>query len=82
MIKVIISLYLLNPPSPPGWGFGGSAKYFTELHDADHVDEPSVVADHILANHRIVTPGHSAKNKSQFRRVVSVLPRPQICSHD
>jgi hypothetical protein len=63
MIKGIISLYLLNPPSPPGWGFGGSAKYFAELHVADHVDEPSIVADHILANPRIVTPTGSLGEK-------------------
>ena len=59
----MISLYLLNPLSPPGWGFGGSAKYFAALHVADHVDEPYVVADHILANPRIVTQTGSLGEK-------------------
>ena len=63
MIKGSISLYLLNPLSPQGWGFGGSAKYFTELHVADHVEEPSVVADHILPTPQIVTPIGSLDEK-------------------
>ena len=58
MIKGMISLYLLNPLSPPGRGLEWIREVlcltcdftFAELHDADRVDGPPVVADHVLAN--------------------------------
>ncbi len=77
-MNVYLSLHPLDPLSPPGRRLERIREVLrlagnlaiAELHDADRVDWPPIVADHVLGDPQVAASEHTPDGEAQLRRVV------------
>ena len=78
MLNVYLSLSPLDPLSPPGRGIERTREVLclasnlaiAELHDANRVDWPLIVADHVLGDPQVAASEHAPDGEAQLGRVV------------
>jgi len=78
MLNVYLSLSPLDPLSPPGRGIERTREVLclasnlaiAELHDANRVDWPLIVADHVFGDPQVAASEHAPDGEAQLGRVV------------
>ena len=85
-----LSLSLLDPLSPPGRGIERIREVLclagnfaiAQLHDANRVDWPLIVADHVLGDLQVAASEHAPDGEAQHGRLVPAQGRHVMSAAD